>query len=365
MKLWHKFIVFLTLLCIFLSTGVAGQIREKDLNNALHSTVLIYGAIQTTINNRDTTLYWGGSGSVLSAKGWILTNHHVAFFQHPEDSQWYYADKLQICYNDATDQSPIFLYYAEPRDRLPFVAFLSDFALLKCTHDNTGIPLSEEVSVFPYYLHIGDSDKDVKVGQEIYTIGFPDFAFGSVNCSKGMVTNIISSQDRPPIRLLIGTDAEISSGNSGGAAINREGKLIGVPTWGLHGTAGWKGYILPINHIREMVGAWVPETELGALVSGRIVDAETGKGIIGAVVYVLLPDIRCKEVNSENWKEKTYIWIKSGIEGKFRLPFMLSIDKKYGVIITAAGYQRKNLDGHFDIRDTKPLDTKVEMVRQH
>jgi hypothetical protein len=365
MRLLHRFLVFVILPCVLTFTDAAAQISEKDLDNALHSTVLIYGAVSIKIDGRDTTLYWGGSGTVLSPAGWILTNHHVAFYQNPKDSTWHYADKLQICYNDATDQSPIFLYYAEPRDYLPFVPFLSDFALLKCTRDNTGLPLSEDAHVFPYYVRLGDSNKDINVGNELYTIGYPDYAFGSVNCSRGMVTNIISSQDLPPQRLLIGTDAEISAGNSGGAAINREGKLIGVPTWGLHGAAGWKGYILPINHVREMVGAWVPETELGAPVSGRIIDAETGRGIIGALVFVLLPDIKCREVNNKNWKEKTCIWVKTGIDGKFRLPFMLPVGKKYSSIVTAAGYQQKNLEGYYDIRTTKPWDTKVELVRQH
>jgi hypothetical protein len=364
MNTQHRFMVFLVLSYLLIATVAPGQISEKDLNSALHSTVLIYGSVKTTIDGKDTTLYWGGSGSVLSPSGWILTNHHVAFYQDPVDSQWYFANNLQICYNDATDQSPIFLYYAEPKDYLQYVPLYSDYALLKCTRDNTGLPLAENANLFPYYLRIGDSDKDVRVGHEIYTIGFPDYAFGSVNCSKGMVTNIISSEDIPPKRMLLGTDAEISAGNSGGAAINKDGKLIGAPTFGLHGLAGWKGYILPINHVREMVGAWVPETELGAPVSGRIVDAETGRGVIGAALFILLPGVKCRDVTNENWTEKTYIWVKSGIDGKFRLPFMLPIGKKYSAVVLAAGYQQKNLEGHYDIRNSKPWNTKIEIVRQ-
>ena len=360
----HRCIPSVIVAFVAITALATGQISERDLDNALHSTVLIYGSVQTKINDQDTTLYWGGSGTVLSPHGWILTNYHVAFYQDPVDSQWYFADNLRICYNAATDQSPIFLYYAEPQDYLQYVHLYSDFALLKCTRDNTGLPLPADANLFPYYVRIGDSDKDIHVGHDIYTIGYPDFAFGSVNCSRGMVTNIISSEDVPPKRILIGTDADISAGNSGGAAISRDGNLIGTPTFGYHGLAGYKGYILPVNQVREMVGAWVPETELGAPVSGRIVDAETGRGVIGAVFFVLLPGVKCREVSNENWKEKTYIWVKSGIDGKFRLPFMLPVGKKYSAVILAAGYQQKNLEALYDIRNAKPKDNKIEIVRE-
>ncbi|UCF70239.1 MAG: trypsin-like peptidase domain-containing protein [candidate division WOR-3 bacterium] len=363
MKVLHGSIIGLIISYALIIASAQGQISEKDLNNSLHSTVLIYGSVQTKINDQDTTLYWGGSGTVLSPSGWILTNYHVAFYQDPADSEWYFADNIQICYNHAPDQSPIFLYYAEAKDYLKYVPLQSDYALLKCTRDNTGLPLAEDANLFPYYIHVGDSDKDIQVGHDIYTIGYPDYAFGSVNCSRGMVTNIISSEDLPRIRMLIGTDAEISAGNSGGAAVNREGKLVGAPTFAYHGLAGYKGYILPVNRVREMIGAWVPETELGAPVSGRIIDAETGRGVIGAAFFVLLPGIECSEVTNENWKEKTYIWIKSGLDGRFRIPFMLPIENKYSAVILAAGYQQKNLEGFYDIRNSKPRDNKIEIVR--
>jgi hypothetical protein len=364
MNAQQRFISFLIIALMLIITLGTAQISEGDLENALHSTVLIYGSVNATVNGQDTTLYWGGSGTVLSPSGWILTNYHVAFYQDPSDSQWYFADNLQICYNHATDQSPIFLYYADPKDYLQYVPLYSDFALLKCTRDNTGLSLPKDANLFPYYMHIGDSDKDINVGHDIYTIGYPDFAFGSVNCSRGMVTNIISSDDVPPSRILIGTDAEISAGNSGGAAINDEGKLIGAPTFGYHGVAGYKGYILPVNQVREMVGAWVPETELGAAIRGRIIDAETGRGVIGAVFFVLLPGVKCREVTNENWQEKTYVWVKTGLDGNLRLPFMLPLGQKYSVVILAAGYQQKNLEGYYDIRNAKPWNTKIEIVRE-
>lgn len=361
MKVLQKFVVTL-LLCIMLVSRLFSQIGEKELINALRSTVYIAAAKTIKINGQDTTIYWSGSGSVLSPKGWILTNHHVAFFQDPTDSQWYYPDWLAIYYNESSDQLPIHLFYADVKDYLHYVPFAVDFALLKCAYDNTTLPIPEDRNIFTHYFTIGDSDKDVQVGYWIATIGFPYVSLGTVNYSPGVVENIQSTDPPHRIRKWIGTTATISPGNSGGAAINQEGKLIGVPTWTIK---EMHGYLLPINHVRGMLAKWVPETELGAPVSGRIVDAETGEGVIGATIIVLRPGVKCAEVTPENIEEAHYLWVSSAIEGKFHLPIMLTKGKKYGLIIEAAGYERKNVDACFDIQNNKPWSKTIEIVRQH
>jgi S1-C subfamily serine protease len=52
---------------------------------------------------------------------------------------------------------------------------------------------------------------------------------------------------------LIKTDAEITSGNSGGAALDEHGRLIGVPSSVVENGSGQIGYVHPIE---SMPGEW-------------------------------------------------------------------------------------------------------------
>jgi S1-C subfamily serine protease len=52
---------------------------------------------------------------------------------------------------------------------------------------------------------------------------------------------------------VIKTDAEITSGNSGGAAVDAEGRLIGIPASTIENGAGQIGFVHPVALVPE---AW-------------------------------------------------------------------------------------------------------------
>src|SRR5205085_11991485 len=72
-------------------------------------------------------------------------------------------------------------------------------------------------------LEIGDSEA-VRLLDDLVIIGYPEKGGASVTLSTG----VIEGRDR--LGNWIKTDARVIHGNSGGAAVSPEGKLIGIPT---------------------------------------------------------------------------------------------------------------------------------------
>jgi hypothetical protein len=72
------------------------------------------------------------------------------------------------------------------------------------------------------------------VGEEIFVIGFPNIGGSSITISKGIVSGFTKASGVSWIK----TDASISGGNSGGAAVNEKGELVGVPTMASAGEDG-------------------------------------------------------------------------------------------------------------------------------
>jgi serine protease Do len=94
---------------------------------------------------------------------------------------------------------------------------------------------------------LGDSDS-VKVGEFAMAIGNPLGLDSSVTCGIVSAVNRKVSDDEGNTYSAIQTDASINSGNSGGALVNSEGKVIGINTLKLSGTGvEGIGFAIPIN----------------------------------------------------------------------------------------------------------------------
>lgn len=388
MKSFGKFVVMFILLYTIFSSESAGQLSSGTRDRVFHSTVLIDAAYQirleTTKGIVDTVLTWSGSGNVISPSGWILTNAHVAYFDPTFDDaslaeyypeEYYFPDQLVVYYTPDPELPPQPLYYAA--NVQGYYRYLNpDIALIKCNWrmDGSVIPLGEEI--FPEYHRLGDSD-DLDYGDDIYCVGYPDFAAGGISLTSGEITNMLADVDRfgETVRYFIGTDASISGGNSGGAAVNRNGKLVGIPTMGLPGSGGWRGYITPINQAEWILGKWVEETELGASLEGRIVSEQTGEGIIGADLYILYPGVSVEEfvalwqsdpLTEEDYAALNYAifaFCKSGIDGRFSLEHLLPSGYEYGVIVVASNHELMTAQNWLDIDNANDRDITLELVR--
>ncbi len=165
-----------------------------------------------------------GSGVIVSDDGYILTNNHVIAG----------ADRIEIIlYNDER-------YQAEVVGKDPS----SDLAVLK---------LNAPVDKFEA-AKLGNSD-ELAVGEIVIAIGSP---FGLRNT---ITQGIVSAKGRKrELQMFIQTDAAINKGNSGGALVNIDGKVIGINTAIMTQNinpvyAGFQGIglAIPINYAKRIM----------------------------------------------------------------------------------------------------------------
>ncbi|MDO5556063.1 MAG: trypsin-like peptidase domain-containing protein [Clostridia bacterium] len=168
-----------------------------------------------------------GSGIIISSDGYILTNNHII---NSADSSIYY---------EVSEATKVYVYLYN--DETPYEAHIigtdkqTDLAVIKIEKD--GITAAE----------LGDSNS-IKIGEFTMAIGNP------LGMQSSVTSGIISAMNRTVngedgnTYTLIQTDAAINSGNSGGALINSEGKVIGINTLKLSGNGiEGMGFAIPIN----------------------------------------------------------------------------------------------------------------------
>lgn len=156
-----------------------------------------------------------GSGVIYTADGYILTNNHVVEF----------ADEFEVTLHDGR----------EFRARLVGRDDDTDMAVIKI--DAKDLPAIE----------LTNSD-DVRVGEWALAVGNPFDLASTVTAgivsAKGRNINIIKG--RSPIESFIQTDAAVNPGNSGGALVDINGKLIGINSAIATPTGVFAGYAFAI-----------------------------------------------------------------------------------------------------------------------
>lgn len=202
--------------------------------------------VEVIVYDDGTELGWG-TGVVMSADGYIITNAHVV---------------------DAADAATVRLF-----DRREFEAKLvgadeiSDVALLKIdAKDLTPARFVDSATV--------------QVGDEAIAIGNPLGEEFSGTMSRGIISGVSRSVNyRNRDMELLQTDAPINSGNSGGALFNIYGQVVGITNMKMTGTftSGIEGvgFAIPTAIVKEMIDAILDE---GAVV---------GRPGLGITVYDL------------------------------------------------------------------------------
>ena len=176
-----------------------------------------------------------GSGIIISDDGYIVTNNHVVDSSSSNSSYSYYS------LSDATSIK-VKLYGSDETYDAKIVGKDSqtDLAVLKI--EKTGLTAAE----------FADSDQAV-VGEFAMAVGSP------LGLDTTVTTGIISAVNREVESdgtkyVCIQTDAAINSGNSGGALVNSEGKVIGINTLKLSGSGvEGIGFAIPINSTLDVI----------------------------------------------------------------------------------------------------------------
>ena len=193
----------------------------------VNSTVGITTSITTNFWGYQTTSAASGSGFILTADGYILTNFHVI-----EDS----SSITVTCY-DGTSYDARLIGFDES----------NDIAVIKVEAEN--LP--------PVIL--GSSD-NMNVGDSVIAIGNP---LGELTFS--LTAGTVSALDRQVTMSsgatmnLIQTDCAINSGNSGGALFNLYGEVVGITNAKYSSSSASEasidniGFAIPINSVRSIV----------------------------------------------------------------------------------------------------------------
>ena len=161
-----------------------------------------------------------GSGVIISADGYIVTNKHVVAD----------ADELTVTLNDNKEHSA----------RIIGTDKASDLALIKI--DGKNLPA----------ITIANSD-DIKVGEWVLAVGNP------FNLTNTVTAGIVSAKARSlyqnGVESFIQTDAAINPGNSGGALVNTRGELIGINAMLYSQTGSFSGYgfAIPTSIMNKVV----------------------------------------------------------------------------------------------------------------
>lgn len=166
-----------------------------------------------------------GSGVIISADGYIITNNHVV--DHATD--------IVVTLNNRKNY----------KAKVIGTDANTDLALVKI--DGKNLPV----------MAMGNSD-DARLGQWVLAIGYP------LNLDVTVTEGIISAKSRniginrqaaAPIESFIQTDAAVNPGSSGGALINTNGELIGINSAIASPTGSYAGYAysIPSNLVKKVI----------------------------------------------------------------------------------------------------------------
>ncbi|MBN2697667.1 MAG: Do family serine endopeptidase [Bacteroidales bacterium] len=178
----------------------------------------------TPYDSEPTPILGFGSGVIITKDGYIVTNNHVI------DG----SDEIMVALNDKR----------EIEAKLIGTDPTTDLALLKI--DAEGLS----------FLDFGNSDA-LRLGEWVLAIGNP------YNLTSTVTAGIVSAKARNinilrgdlSIESFIQTDAAVNPGNSGGALVNTDGKLVGINTAIASRTGAYTGYsfAIPVSIVSKVV----------------------------------------------------------------------------------------------------------------
>jgi len=182
--------------------------------------------VSTNIYGQTTRTASSGSGFIISADGYVVSNFHVVEG----------AETLTVILFDGTEHEAELIGYDET----------NDVSLMKI-----------DVQDMPH-VTLGNSS-DLVVGDQVSAIGNP---LGELTSS--LTVGYVSAKDRQIATEsgelnMIQTDAAINSGNSGGPLFNTKGEVIGINTAKYSGTSNSGatiegiGFAIPIDDVKDIL----------------------------------------------------------------------------------------------------------------
>jgi serine protease Do len=187
-----------------------------------------------------------GSGVIISGDGYIVTNNHVVDF----------ADNVNVTLSD-NRKFTANVVGTDPT---------ADLAVLKI--NTTGLPAIQK----------GNSE-NLKIGEWVLAIGFPYDIGTTVTAGIVSATHKNLKETRRDMEDFIQTDAVVNPGNSGGALVDANGKLIGINTAIQTRTGSYEGYsfAIPMNKVNTVVDDIIKNGGKKKILPKQQLQAQNGK----------------------------------------------------------------------------------------
>ncbi len=245
--LWQLAATLLIALPIFAQTHQAANRRTvitPEAREQVRKIIPAIGLVQVRVpEDADRKLRPRGSAVIIRKDGLVITNLHVVM----RDNSTKLFDEIYLCLpeNSRTDAAAVSKQYKlsplllnEERD----------LALMRIETKTEEAPLNLPV------IEFADPNK-LELLDDLFILGFPEKGGTTITVNYGVV------EGRDALDEWIKTDARLIHGNSGGAAVDATGKLIGIPTRvevdrDEEKTYGAVGYLRPIKLVTAMITRW-------------------------------------------------------------------------------------------------------------
>jgi S1-C subfamily serine protease len=171
---------------------------------------------------------YGGSGTIIDERGFIITNNHVI----PQNEEFLdvHEEGCFVILPDPNTGEAAEIYLGDP---IVYPGLSDDYDLafieIYAPYEDEEYVYGEYDKVFPAFDDSSYScagGEYVRLGESVTVYGYPGITGGyNLTITKGQVSSIDSEYD------ILYTSAKITSGNSGGLAVDERGCMIGIPTF--------------------------------------------------------------------------------------------------------------------------------------
>jgi S1-C subfamily serine protease len=315
----------------------------------------------------------GGSGVIVGAEGSILTNYHVI---HDKDGRLH--DVFIIGRFSAPDRAPQLQCAGRPtRSKLQREL---DLVLIKCDMDLDGRTWAPTTSGGMWATLPEAKAADVKIGQRLWVLGYPDVGGGGLTLSVADIEGW-TGEDGAQGKDFIKTNGSITHGNSGGPVIDDTGKLVGIASaFRTRVTANGGvietsqvGLVRPLqtasNLLAYAAAGWTPregytDVELtptaveasaeGIRIFTTVIDDANEQPVRDATVMVLKAGVNAATIDMNRLDDQAIAWGKTNALGEVRLKQLVPVPGTYTVMVVAPGYEPLIGENELHVDDKTP-----------
>jgi S1-C subfamily serine protease len=341
------------------------------VSHAFESTVMV--VVADVIDGR-LHARGGGSGVIVGKDGSVLTNFHVI-----HDQRGRLHDVFVIGRFSEQDKAPQLFCAGKPsRGKLQREL---DLALIKCDLDLDGRSWSPTSGGAMWKTLPQVRTADVKMGQRVWVLGYPDVGGGGLTLSEGEALGW-SGVDGAAGRDFLKTDAAIRHGNSGGPVVDDAGRLVGIASavrtklnaaGDVSEVVQAGGRVRPIAAATDLLSiaaaGWTPreghtDVELqpsaveapaeGVQIQSRVLDVVNEAPIRDALVMVLRPGVNASTVDVNRLDDQVLAYGRSNAQGEVSLKQPVPVPGTYTLMVVARGYEPVIGEGELVLQANTP-----------